>query len=468
MVPGEALPRPGLRLQTFDRDPGWEQVNNRRLSFPCPVTEQSFGFDGARRQIGGLVSNSYRPAHYGRTLDPPRTLDAPRAASGTVHIVAGAAAWRNGFVDRGKGLLGGGPLIGFFDSRARDWRTPSTLAMRLEETDAPGHFAVGVEYATRDFRAYGRWLLAPGSGRGLEAGRRYRWSLRYLPTGAAGRGRIVLVVAGAGRTVLDLRPGHRAAGAAFDRFGMLNRMIEGNEATVYLDGLRIDGRPQSLRGPPPGWRGSGNRARFSDCLVDDRHAFGFSRSGGRRSGALGGAVWRTEATRPELAAHYADRVGPLSPSHRLYAAGTVRLVRASSDSAINLGFFSSRHPAPGQAIPFAFVGLNTDGPSSAGFYWRATLRAPASLTRRPRQGPRILPDGRLRRWSLLYLPTADGGARLTATLDGRSVTQLLPAAERARMPMLDRFGLRTVSRGGHAQVIFFDDLRYSAAPRSGP
>ena len=41
-------------------------------------------------------------------------------------------------------------------------------------------------------------------------------------------------ITGVGSTTLDLSAGHKSAGAVFDRFGLLNRMIEGNEAIAPI------------------------------------------------------------------------------------------------------------------------------------------------------------------------------------------------------------------------------------------
>ena len=175
---------------------------------------------------------------------------------------------RDGYVDQGRGLLLGGPLFGFFNSESLDWRTPSSLALRLEESDGPGLFVAGVEYATQNYRAVGKWLLTPGGSSHLVTGTRYRWNLSYDPAGANGNGRITFSITGFGSTTLDLSAGHKSAGAVFDRFGMLNRMIEGNEATVYFGDLTINGIPENLGLPPSDWVGDGNSSSF--CGLRDR------------------------------------------------------------------------------------------------------------------------------------------------------------------------------------------------------
>jgi hypothetical protein len=465
-----------LRAEDFGSDPGWEEQNNRLVPDTCPTTAQDFGHSATTfansvpGEIGGEVWNSYTPAYYGKVLASPRSLSSPLSASGKLNIRSGAFAWRDGFTDHGKGLAGGGPLFGFFNSGSRDWRTPNSLVLRLEESDGPGRFAVGVEYGTQTYMAFGKWLLPPGGAKHLVTGKRYRWKLSYDPSGANGRGRIKLSIENVGKTTLDLQPGHKAQGAVFDRFGLINRMIEGNESTAYFDGLKINGRKETL-GPtaPAGWEGQGNRDSFADCVIDDLHDFGYTADGdgGAPDHAAGGVIWRTEADRRDLSAHYADRIGPLDLDREIYADGTVRLARASSDSAVSFGFFKSGGGDQGERVPHNFVGINTDGPSEVGFYFRPVFRSATGELERPSSGPRIIPDGTVHRWSLHYVPTTDGGASLTATLDGDSVVEEVSSEDREGGARLDRFGIRNVTVGGHGQIIYLDDLRYTADPAPG-
>jgi hypothetical protein len=60
--------------------------------------------------------------------------------------------------------------------------------------------------------------------------------LEYAPGGAGGRGRITLSFDR--RSIsLDLRPGDRDSGAAFDRFGLVTTWIDGNGQSIYFDDL---------------------------------------------------------------------------------------------------------------------------------------------------------------------------------------------------------------------------------------
>jgi hypothetical protein len=58
----------------------------------------------------------------------------------------------------------------------------------------------------------------------------------HSPAGAGGRGQITFTLDGDVRA-MDLEPGHRALGAAFDRFGLFNVQSGGHHVIVYLDDL---------------------------------------------------------------------------------------------------------------------------------------------------------------------------------------------------------------------------------------
>ena len=68
-------------------------------------------------------------------------------------------------------------------------------------------------------------------------GASHTWSLAYDPAGADGAGRLTVTLDG--RAVhMSLGPGHKAAGAEFNRFGLVTPWIDGNGQHVYFDDLR--------------------------------------------------------------------------------------------------------------------------------------------------------------------------------------------------------------------------------------
>jgi hypothetical protein len=62
------------------------------------------------------------------------------------------------------------------------------------------------------------------------------WALAYSPSGAAGRGQITVML-DQKAVHLDLEEGTRAAGARFDRFGIVTTWVDGNSQTIFFDDL---------------------------------------------------------------------------------------------------------------------------------------------------------------------------------------------------------------------------------------
>jgi hypothetical protein len=459
-----AGPAPVERRQDFHADPAWDGHRNRLVPSPAPVTRQDFGYRPSRRaggkvpgEIGGRVQRSVTPAWYAKVI-PTRTLNDRLRASGTFAVTG----------DDG----GSGVLFGWFHDTSRGWRTPNSLTFRIDGNG--GKYWVFFEYGTRN------WLTG---GAGTFEGPRYqttrtkpfaadgtvhRWSLSYDPDGNNGGGTVAFGLDG--KTYpLSLAPGHRADGAAFNRFGMFNQQSSGGGIEVYLDDLVLDGEPIDL-GRDPGWEARGNSVAFEDRVRRPWNDFGFqptSHAGGR-PGELGGVIWRDE--RP---AYYADRVGPLTLDDELTASGTLSMLKAGSDSGVYLGWFNAaakagkeapEHRAPQESV----LGLLIEGPSRVGHYVRPVYRTAGGAGGVPDAGPILRPDGTVHRWSIHYAPREAGGrGRITVTLDGRSQSLDLKPGHRARGAAFDRFGLFNHQSGGHMVEIYLDDLTYTAGA-AGP
>src|SRR5262249_31085942 len=132
------------RHESFDRDPGWEGVNNRARE-PGPRTlKQDFGYSantahagGTPGEIGGLITPAAEPAYYAQAI-APRSVDDRLRASAKVFCKGPRAH----------------VLIGFFNADTlNEWRTPNTIALRLA-VRGDRVFAY-VEYATARWRAGG-------------------------------------------------------------------------------------------------------------------------------------------------------------------------------------------------------------------------------------------------------------------------------------------------------------------------
>jgi len=53
---------------------------------------------------------------------------------------------------------------------------------------------------------------------------------------------------------------------------------------------------------------------------------------------------------------------------------------------------------------------------------------------------------------------------MIVTLDGETVELPINEEDRRSNATFDAFGMRTVTKGGHSQTIFFDNLTYTAVP----
>ena len=461
------------KTETFDRDPGWDRGNNRpadRRDEPVTV-RQDFGFSPTNHaggngpgEIGGYVFAAAEPAWYAKVI-PDVTFDKPLSASGTLAVA-----------DGGTNLL-----LGFFNAdTAKEWRTPSSVAIRINGRG--DHFFAYVEYCTSKWRAGADSptpfpaVTDPQTGRfnllGFPSGRKpLRWELRYDPTGNNGSGAVTATIDGK-TAVCHLDAGHKADGATFNRFGILNVMKSADSGSeVFVDDVTVNGQAESFDADPR-WEGKGNRVTFRTNNVRPRFDFGHSATtfaGGKTPGEMGGLFFRGDCRYPERLAHYGDRVGPLSLDKSFHASGKVVLRRGVTDSTTLFGFFNVKsatrsNPSQSQAIPEGVVGINIEGPSSEGFCFYPVTRLPG---RDGRVSPdlrslHIYPDGAVRRWTFDYDPAgASGRGRITVTLDDRPVHLDLAEGDKAAGATFDRFGLVTPWIDGNGQVVYFDDVTYT-------
>lgn len=460
------------RTESFDRDPGWDGHNNRAVA-PEPMrVVQDFGYrppgpagDGAG-QVGGILTPAAEPAYYGKVL-PDRGLNDVLTASGKLRIARG----------------GGHVLLGFFNAgTVNEWRTPNTLALRFGgEGD---RFAAYLEYATSRWRAGGALFTTPKPVRGdarklfpFPAGdATHAWSIKYDPKGNGGGGTLTATVDDQTVTA-DLAAGHKADGATFNRFGLLNMMRHADDqaGSVWISDVRLNGRDEPLDRDPE-WEGFQNRRTYTTADVRPRFDFGYSPTGlagGRAPGEMGGLIFRGDRRYPDRMAYYGDRLENLSLDKPLNASGKVTLRQGVTDSMGLIGFFhsvDSVRPGKGQAsvAPENFLGVAVEGPSDEGFFvypYYGTSRPdrPPDTSLAPR-GVRqhIYPDGKPHDWTLAYVPAdAAGQPRITVTLDGRPYGIAIPAEDKAAGARFDRFGIVTTGVDGNGMKLYFDDLTYT-------
>jgi len=141
---GLALAQPKQKVEDFGQDPGWEELNNRPDPNKIKTTVQDFGYQATSHlnpgggEIGGAISRSITPATYAKII-PIRTLNDRLEASGRFAVM------------EAKG--GSGMLCGWFNSASRGWRTPNSLAFRIDGNG--GKCWIFYEYGTRDWQTGG-------------------------------------------------------------------------------------------------------------------------------------------------------------------------------------------------------------------------------------------------------------------------------------------------------------------------
>ena len=270
----------------------------------------------------------------------------------------------------------------------------------------------------------------------------------------------------------QLSPGHKADGAEFNHFGVVNVMKQyDNGGKLWLDDITINGEAEDFRRDPH-WDASGNRHGYETRNVRPRFDFGYSAThyaGGKVAGELGGLFFRGDCRYAERLAAYGDRLNVLTLARPLRASGKVCLRRGVTDSTTLIGFYHSEHslrvnPSQDISTPKDFLGAAIEGPSSEGFYFYPLYRNHGDETRSAvhAKPPRIYPDGAAHDWTLEYNPEAAGGkGAITLTLDGHLVTMELASADRAIGAQFDRFGLVTTWIDGNGQHAYFDDLSYT-------
>jgi hypothetical protein len=460
-----ASPGDNLRVESFDRDPGWDGLNNRSEGVPLREIEQDFGYAADRRlgespgAIGGLVTPDGTPAYYAKPL-PALDFDTPFSASGTLHVEKGA----------------GNTLLGFFNAETiNEWRTPNTVVFRIYGRGDTFH--VHIEYATSKWRAgagiIGRYDKEADRMHPVEipAGGVHTWSLAYDPAGGNGRGAVTATFDDY-REVFELTEGHKADGAAFNRFGILNVVKHcDSPGRLWIGDLVINGERQDLSADPR-WDARNNRVRYESDNVRPRFNFGYSPTrfaGGAAAGEIGGLFFRGDCRYPEKLAYYGAPVESLSLEKPLRASGRFALRRAMTDSTTLFGFFHSKHsvevnPSQAHGLPRDMLGFNIEGPSSQGFNVYPVCRSHGDdeQSLRTDASPLVYPDGAPHDWSLDYRPaTADAPAVLALTVDGKTVEMPLDPDLIETGATFDRFGFVTPWIDGNGQVVYFDDLSFT-------
>jgi len=446
-----AVVAPGhvLALEPFDNDPNWDAWNNRPGNLAGVPRRQAFGYansanaGGHAGEVGGRIERSFTPAFYGKTI-PVMTLDDRLEASGRFSVTDSD---------------GGGVLVGWFNQGSRGWRTPNSLAFRID--GERGKYRVFFEYGTQHWKTgggrtfEGRYQVTK-TPMHLADGTPHTWKLVYDPLGENGQGVMTFTLDNQ-KFHAPLLPGHRADGASFDRFGILNQQVPGGTVTLYLDDLVIDGAAESFDSDPE-WDALGNQSEFIDTLTRPVHDFGFSETAnaGGQLGEIGGAIWRIESMDPQQSAYYAKPVDRLTLNDALSASGKVAMTAAAADSGVLIGWFNeaTHRGAP----PMNFLGVFVEGPSRIGHYFRPVYGNAEDRSAAMNDGPIIHADSKPHTWTLDYAPES---SRITVTLDGQEIGLDVPPEVRKGNAAFNRFGLLTWLRGGHFLKLYLDDLEFT-------
>jgi hypothetical protein len=213
----------------FDEDPKWEGRGNQ-IEFADRVLRplQDFGYSasssnagGKGGEIGGVIWRGAGPAFYADRVGP-LSLEDELFASGTIAFTGAGSD--------------SGAYIGFFDAASKkandkpDGREPqaNALGILIEGPSRIGHYFRPAYGASN-----GEGIIADSGPIIRPDGQMHRWTMHYSPKG---NGRITVTLDDQ-TTHLDLKEGHRKAGARFDRFGLFNLAVSGHYVTVWLDDL---------------------------------------------------------------------------------------------------------------------------------------------------------------------------------------------------------------------------------------
>ncbi len=210
----------------LSKEPTWIGTGNRGSYEDREQTgAHTFGFSAQTAHAGGqggeVGGDFWRSGKYGFVADRTGALDLTQRleARGKVKLIVG------------------GPdadmMFGWFSSANRD-------ASPIEA----GHFlGIAVGGPTRVGHYFAPSLTTAKGRRGkvdtapiLQPGKSFDWSLVYDPAANGGHGEMTVKL-GDKSVVLPLKPGLKAEGASFDRFGMFTSQAGGQMVRIFLDDL---------------------------------------------------------------------------------------------------------------------------------------------------------------------------------------------------------------------------------------
>ena len=225
------------KTEDFTKDPSWIGSGNRLTYEDREQTgAHDFGYspttqlaEGAKPgEVGGSLWRSSNFAYYADRIGP-LTMEQKLEAHGKVRLVTA------------------GPdsdmFIGWFNSSSREKSTAeaaSFIGIHVGGPTRVGHYFLPGFATAKGSR--GKVKQGPI----LTPGQVFDWSVTYDPEANQGQGEIRSTL-GSESVVLPLRPGEKAEGAEFDRFGLFTSTAGGQMVKIYLDDLQYTAnRPQEL------------------------------------------------------------------------------------------------------------------------------------------------------------------------------------------------------------------------------
>src|SRR5207302_1430326 len=129
-----------------------------------------------------------------------------------------------------------------------------------------------------------------------------KWTLAYDPKANDGKGTIIATI-GDDTAVCKLDESHKADGAIFNRFGLLNVMKSADSGSeVWFDDIAVNGLAADPFDQDPKWDGRNNRGMTTTQIIRPSFDFGFSQTrlaGGKADGELGGLIFRGDCRERE-------------------------------------------------------------------------------------------------------------------------------------------------------------------------
>ncbi len=427
---------------------GWESFRSYLRPDNVPPITQDFGWSAThhaggqmRGEIGGRIQRALRRCRYAMPLAETLTLDREIKAYGRLAVTD----------DDGSS----GASIGFFHDSSAGWRTPNSLAFRVDGNG--GNYWLFFEYGTRNGKT---------GGRGVFEGERYQttktkpfaadgtahtWQLHYDP--AAGDHGILTFRVDDREHRIVLTKEAREDGALFNRFGIWNQQTTGNGLELWIDDLVVQGKPISFDDDPM-WISEDARATFQPTAVRPFHDYGFQ----TKTKSIRGVIWRDEAP-----SYCAKPIARLTLEQPLKASGRIRLLQAAADSGLYLGWFDSEtkrkneHPEH-KRRQRNYLALHIEGPSRIGHYVRPGYGTRTGRGRNGESGPVLLPNGEWHRWSIDYHPDK---RLIIATLDEKSVALEMDKEGLKDGAVFDRFGVFNHQSGGWHLDFEIDRLEFT-------